>query len=397
MPSPFTVSAVTNSVILGADRRGEAAFSVSNVSGRALRGRSRLMFDQGESDTTADLSGWLTVVPPEERDFEIAETEQYRVQIAPPGNAPAGSYRFRLDMVDVEDPEENYSPGPTVIFQVPEPEEEPRKFPWWIVAVVAGVVIVSGIVVFLVLRSDGQRRAAEATATAEAAITRAALNATATAQARATGTAVASQTTVAAETAQAVARATATAEAQQAAEAQATADAIAEATATAGAAATAVVQAINRYTGSWNGDESNSPYMTKLQVDRDGEKVKVSITGKARIVVASGGLASQLCTTLIGDPECTWGQATVAYTGDPMSFDVETQPGLVHRITFTVTQDGKTLSAVDQVFWNNNRQFTNNYLFEPAPRVLTGIKIITDRPVLANPGFLTTVFPTTSP
>jgi hypothetical protein len=80
-----------------------------------------------------------------------------------------------------------------------------------------------------------------------------------------------------------------------------------------------------------------------------------------------------------------------------MSFDVETQPGLVHRITFTVTQDGKTLSAVDQVFWNNNRQFTNNYLFEPAPRVLTGIKIITDRPVLANPGVLTTVFPTTSP
>jgi len=391
MPSPFTVSAVTNSVILGADRRGEAAFSVSNVSGRALRGRSRLMFDQGESDTTADLSGWLTVVPPEERDFEIAETEQYRVQIAPPGNAPAGSYRFRLDMVDVEDPEENYSPGPTVIFQVPEPEEEPKKFPWWIVAVVAGVVIVAGIVVFLVLYSGGQRRAAEATATAEAAITRAALNATATAQARATGTAVAE------ETAQAIASRTAVAQVTATAVAQETADAIANATATAGAAATAVVQAINRYTGSWNGDESNSPYMTKLQVDRDGESVNVSITGKARIVVASGGLASQLCTTLIGDEECTWGQATVAYTGDPMSFDVETQPGLVHRITFTVTQDGKTLSAVDQVFWNNNRQFTNNYLFEPAPRVLTGIKIITDRPVVANPGFLTTVFPTTSP
>ena len=387
MPSPFTVSAVTNSVILGADRRGEAAFSVSNVSGRALRGRSRLMFDQGESDTTADLSGWLTVVPPEERDFEIAETEQYRVQIAPPGNAPAGSYRFRLDMVDVEDPEENYSPGPTVIFQVPEPEEEPDKFPWWIVAVAAGVVIVAGIVVFLVLRSGGQRRAAEATATAEAAITRAALNATATAQARATGTAVAE------ETAQAIASRTAVAQVTATAVAQETADAIANATAT----ASAVVQAINRYTGSWNGDESNTPYMTKLQVDRDGESVKISITGRARLVVASGGLASQPCTVLIGDPECTWGQAIVAYKGDPMSFEVETQSGLVHRITFTVTQDGKTLSAVDQVFWNNNRQFTNNYLFEPAPRVLTGIKIITDRPVVANPGFLTTVFPTTSP
>jgi hypothetical protein len=198
---------------------------------------------------------------------------------------------------------------------------------------------------------------------------------------------------VAEETAQAIASRTAVAQVTATAVAQETADAIANATAT----ASAVVQAINRYTGSWNGDESNTPYMTKLQVDRDGESVKISITGRARLVVASGGLASQPCTVLIGDPECTWGQAIVAYKGDPMSFEVETQSGLVHRITFTVTQDGKTLSAVDQVFWNNNRQFTDHYLFEPAPHVLTGIKIITDRPVLTDPGFLTTVFPTKSP
>lgn len=392
MPSPFTVSAVTNSVILDAgDRRGEAAFSVSNVSGRALRGRSRLVFEQREPEAPVDLSRWLTVVPPEERDFDIAETEQYRVEIAPPEDAPPGSYSFQLDMVDVEDPEEYYSPGPTVTFQVPEIEQPPRKFPWWIVAVVAGVVIVSGIVVFLVLRSGAQRRAAQATATAQAAITRAVLNATATAQAQATRTAQAAETAQAIASQTAVARATATAQAQQ------TADAIANATATANAAATAVAQAIGRYTGNWAGDGANSPYMTRLRVNRDGESVKVFITGRARLVASGGGLASELCTGLTGEEECTWGQATVPYTGDPMSFEVETQPGLVHQVTFTVTQDGKALSAVDQVFWNNNRQFTHNYLFEPAPFDLTDLRIITDLPVRADPRFTAPVFPTRAP
>jgi hypothetical protein len=378
-------------VILGSDRRGEVAFSVSNVSGRALRGRSRLVFDPGGGEAAVDLSGWLTVVPPEERDFDIAETEQYRVQIAPPENAPAESYSFQLDMMDVENPEEHYSPGPTVTFRVPEMEEAPRKFPWWIVAVVAGVLVVSGVVVFLLLRSVEQRRAAQATATAQAAMTRAALHATATAQAQATGIAQAT------ETAQAVASRTAVARITATAQAQATANAIANATATASANATAVAQAINRYTGTWEGDDSNSPYMTKLRLNRDGEIVQVFITGRARLVASGSGLASEMCTTLADDQECTWGQAMVSYSGDPMSFEVETQPGLVHRITFTVTQDGNTLSAVDQVFWNNNRQFTNNYLFEPAPFDLTDIRIITDLPVLTRPDLLVTVFPTRSP
>jgi phage tail-like protein len=65
--------------------------------------------------------------------------EQYVVKIESPSGAPAGSHAFRLDMVGVANPDEEYSQGPTITFTTPPPAETGPAFPWWIP--VAAVVI----------------------------------------------------------------------------------------------------------------------------------------------------------------------------------------------------------------------------------------------------------------
>ena len=210
------------------------------------------------------LVGWLTVAGQTERAFAIAGTEQYTVQVAAPAEVAPGSYAFHLDMVG-EVPDEEYTTGSTVTFTVSAPPP-PTKFPWWIVAVIAGVLIVA-IVGFLMVRSNQASQAASATATVAAAMTRTAMDATATAQAQAT----------------AVAQAQATA-AQATAVAQATASAQATATAVVQATETAIANAMGKYVGAWDAQESDAVYLTKLQITREGANLKLSTTGKLSLI-----------------------------------------------------------------------------------------------------------------
>ena len=146
MANEFAVTAASNTILLSAQRQAETAFTVSNLSGRPIRGRARL----AAQDQAA--MPWLTLVGDAERDLPIAGTQAYTVRIAVPPAAAAGSYRFRLDVVGVDNPDEEFAEGPTVTFQVPE-APPPKPFPWWIIAVVAVILIaVIAVVVFVVTR-----------------------------------------------------------------------------------------------------------------------------------------------------------------------------------------------------------------------------------------------------
>lgn len=150
MANLFAITAASNSVLLNPQRQGEAAFTVSNVSGRPLRGRAIL------APENPAAAGWLSVDGAVERDFVIAGVQQFMVNIAVALDAPVGSYPFRLDMVDVANPDETLTQGPTVTFVVPTapPPPPPKKpFPWWIIAVIVGVLVVGGIVAFLIFRN----------------------------------------------------------------------------------------------------------------------------------------------------------------------------------------------------------------------------------------------------
>jgi hypothetical protein len=137
-------------VVLNAERKGESAFTVTNITGRALRGRGVLK-PLGQT-----APGWLSIAGEAERDFAIGAVQQYAVPIAVPMDVAPGDYTFRLDAVGVNNPDENFTQGPVITFTVslpPPPPPPPSKpFPWWIVAVVVGVLIVIGIVIFLLTR-----------------------------------------------------------------------------------------------------------------------------------------------------------------------------------------------------------------------------------------------------
>ena len=129
MPAAFVITTATNTVLLGGDRVGAAAFTVTNQTGRAFRARSSLV----ALDPTQ--AGWLTLVGTAERDYPIGGTEQVSVGVAVPPEAAAGRYPFRLDVVSVVLPDEDWAQGPVVAFEVPistepiiPPAEEPPGY-----------------------------------------------------------------------------------------------------------------------------------------------------------------------------------------------------------------------------------------------------------------------------
>jgi hypothetical protein len=142
MSSSFTITSPSNTVLLGPNGQGQATFTVSNISGRINRGRARLTPQNPAS------AGWITIEGEGERDFEIASTQQFVVNIVVPPKSPPGSYIFRLDMVGVDNPDEDLSQGPGVTFQV-SAAPGPKPFPWWILAVAGGVVLIAVIVIII--------------------------------------------------------------------------------------------------------------------------------------------------------------------------------------------------------------------------------------------------------
>ena len=144
MSTPFAITAASNSLFLDAERTGEATFTVSNQSGRAIEGRARLVVEEAEAEAETEAEAWVRLRGAAQRTFAIAGTEQYTAVIEVPEEAPGGSYTLRLDMVGEERPDEQYVEGPQVTFEVPEAEAEGGPFPWKVAAAVAAVLVIGG-------------------------------------------------------------------------------------------------------------------------------------------------------------------------------------------------------------------------------------------------------------
>jgi hypothetical protein len=100
-------------------------------------------------DPPPDPSGWATI---EEslRTIPAGATEQYAVAFEAK-SAPGGTYSVKLNAYSADEPPEANS-GQVLTLQIVVPAQpvkpEPHKFPWWIVAVAAGLVVVIAVVVF---------------------------------------------------------------------------------------------------------------------------------------------------------------------------------------------------------------------------------------------------------
>jgi hypothetical protein len=145
IPNPLS-----NTIILDTTRKGRVQFTVNNVSGRPLtRVVARLTALPDPTDIHAK---WLRLDPEGFREFKIADSLQYTVQITVPESGLAGNYAFRLDVWDDTNPDDTLVKGPSMTFTVPDAPPPPPKqpFPWWIpVVAVAVIVLVVGAVLIL--------------------------------------------------------------------------------------------------------------------------------------------------------------------------------------------------------------------------------------------------------
>jgi hypothetical protein len=138
MPSSFAITVTSSTLKLGTERTGAISITVTNTTNRALRGRAQI-----EADPTAQP--WLTLLGEAERSFAAGLTQQYVVNVGVPASAPASSTTMRLNMIGVENPDEDFTRGPTVTIEVPAaPVPVKRPFPWWIVAVVVVILVIIG-------------------------------------------------------------------------------------------------------------------------------------------------------------------------------------------------------------------------------------------------------------
>jgi len=157
MAKSFTIT-TTATDTLKADARGraEAVFTVTNVTGRPVRGMART------NALASTKKEWLLVAGESERDFAPGATQQFTVtfdasSLSPTAGSPAAKYPFRLDVASAMNPDEDFTEGPVVAVEVAPasvPEKKPPARPlWWIIPVAAVVLIGIIVVLWLVLRT----------------------------------------------------------------------------------------------------------------------------------------------------------------------------------------------------------------------------------------------------
>jgi hypothetical protein len=145
----FAITSAVDTVPLDG-RRGEITFTVTNSTGRPLRGRA-VAIPLGNTKKE-----WLTLGGESERDFSSTGTQQFTVNFVAPPDAAPGKYPFRLDVLSVVNPDEDFTEGPAVTAEIgasPLPPPKP-SFPKWIIPVVLLVLLVGGVLTWFALRDN---------------------------------------------------------------------------------------------------------------------------------------------------------------------------------------------------------------------------------------------------
>jgi beta-lactam-binding protein with PASTA domain len=152
-PASFIVTAASEKVKLDNSGAARAPFTVTNRSAQGLRGH---LLTRPREPAKPE---WVSVVGDPVRDFAANAAEQVVVQLDVPRGSPPGSYSFRLDAVSEDDPDEDFTEGPSVAFEVTPPPQPKKPFPWWILIAVGAVVLLAiiGVVVWLLVRDEGPK------------------------------------------------------------------------------------------------------------------------------------------------------------------------------------------------------------------------------------------------
>jgi serine/threonine-protein kinase len=135
--------------------KGTATFNVTNKTGEGLTGRFSVQI-QG-----AGKAEWYSIQGEPERPVAAGETQTVTVAAKIPATTPPGQHRIKLRATNVNDPDNDFTESTVATVTVPAVAKPPAKkkpFPWWILAVVGGVlVLVIGVIIAVVVMSGGDK------------------------------------------------------------------------------------------------------------------------------------------------------------------------------------------------------------------------------------------------
>jgi hypothetical protein len=148
---PTTVALKTE----GGFYKGSAVFGVTNKTQEGLTTRLSV---QVQGDGKAE---WYQVQGEPERPVAAGETQTVTVVAKIPAATPPGQHRIKLRATNVNDPDNDSTDSSAATVTVPnaaKPPPKPKPFPWWILAVVGGVlVLVVGVIIAVVVMSGGAK------------------------------------------------------------------------------------------------------------------------------------------------------------------------------------------------------------------------------------------------
>ena len=147
MSQLFAITAASDQIAANSDGIAEASFTVTNNADHSVRVIFKVRPLQGVK------SEWLSILDGPERDLGGKKTEHVTVKVTlPPGTAP-GTHTFRLDVVSVENPDDDYTEGPIIALKVGPPIVV-KPFPWWkLIAACAALVVIAVAAWLLVPRN----------------------------------------------------------------------------------------------------------------------------------------------------------------------------------------------------------------------------------------------------
>jgi len=134
LPS-FSVTTAHSKVKLDSSGAARGQFTVTNTSAQTLKGR---VLARSSEQARPE---WFSIAGESVRDFTPNDPEQVDVQVSVPAGSPPGSYSFRLDAVSQVDPDEDFTVGPSIAFEVAAPEKQKRPIVPWILICVGALVL----------------------------------------------------------------------------------------------------------------------------------------------------------------------------------------------------------------------------------------------------------------
>lgn len=134
MANLFDITTPSETTQLDVKGRSEVSFTITNRGTAPVRGRVKVVPLKSAKETWFSIDGEL------ERDFSRDGSHQFTVRIAVPSGTPPSQGAFRLDIASVTNPDDDFSQGPSVSFEVKATEKQP--FPMWLIPVLVVLLVV---------------------------------------------------------------------------------------------------------------------------------------------------------------------------------------------------------------------------------------------------------------